>query len=247
MVIAIIGVLAVAGISIINPLAQIQKTKDSRRKFDLEQVKNALEIYRSENNHFPVGIDGKITDGNGEAIDWGGTGFAPYMGNLPKDPSYPAKTYAYYSDGKQTYYLFASLDRGADDPQSCSAPLFKDIKGNYCPSANNPYICGAGTYPCDYGVSSSDVSVSQPASGSMKRAREEVYRKSPCPPYGDLDGDELVSFEDIGMLGASLTEEQKQNADVDSPYGDPNINDFLALARFLTVPSQSDSFDVCSR
>lgn len=132
----------------LNPADRIGQANDARRKSDLSQVQKALEMYYSDNESYPAG-DSAINyeiDGN----DWGGTGWQPYMGALPKDPN-STKKYVYVSDG-QSYYLYASLDRGGNDPQACNG-------GNACSNVPSGVVCGETTDVCNYGVSSPNVSL----------------------------------------------------------------------------------------
>ncbi len=145
-VIAVTGALAASVFVVLNPLTQIQKANDARRKSDLEQIQRALEIYYNDVGKYPEAdtVQHKIRDINGITVDWGTTGFVPYMQVLPEDPS-STKTYVYNSpSGEQSYRLYASLDR-ADDPQSC---------GGVCPNAGG-LSCGGD---CNYGVTSPNVS-----------------------------------------------------------------------------------------
>lgn len=151
LVVAIISLLAATVLTVLNPSEQIQKSNDSRRKSDLAQVQKALEQYYQDAGRYPVSsVDYKITAIDNKVKDWG-TPWVPYMNLLPKDPS-SSKNYVYAtsSDG-QTYYLYASLDRGSKDSQACNG-------GNACtglPNGASPTICG-GT--CNYGVSSPNAS-----------------------------------------------------------------------------------------
>ncbi len=157
-VIAVIGILAGAVMAVINPFTQIQKANDTRRKTDLTQIQKALETYYQDNRAYPSSsaayqIVVKIA-GLDTIIDWSGT-WMPYMGNLPKDRADPAKKYVYYSNNNgQTYYLYASLDRGGSDPQACSGGICASLTSNGIP-AN---ACASGSIICNYGVSSPDVS-----------------------------------------------------------------------------------------
>lgn len=145
--IAIIGILAGSVFFVLNPAAQFQKAQDAKRKSDLAQIQKGLELYYQDNGSYPAAVNYGI-----EGIQWGSS-WQPYMGTLPKDPSSPLKEYAYNSDG-QTYYLYASLDRGAD-PQACNS-------GSACASITNASEACGGT--CNIGVSSPNVSVSEIAS-----------------------------------------------------------------------------------
>lgn len=155
-VLAILGVIAAVLFSAINPLAQLSKSNDARRKSDLEALQHALELYYQDNSRYPASsADFKLYINN-VTLAWG-TAWQPYIRVLPKDPL-PTNSYVYYSPASsngQTYYLYASLQRGSKDPQVCNS-------GNACttltqgvPGFPTGNACG-GT--CSYGISSPNVS-----------------------------------------------------------------------------------------
>jgi len=157
-VIGILSILAVVGLVAINPLVQFQKANDSRRKSDLSQLQKALETYYQDNGSYPLSsitaplykitVPGQTTP---TTVDWG-KAWQPYMNLVPKDPV-ASKHYVYYSTG-QSYFLYASLDRGSKDPQSC-----QNMASNECNSIQTNNIgansCGG---PCNFGVSTPNVS-----------------------------------------------------------------------------------------
>lgn len=57
-VIAILGILAVAVLSAINPVEQIRKANDSRRKSNAAELLNALERYFTTYGSYPAGFSG---------------------------------------------------------------------------------------------------------------------------------------------------------------------------------------------
>jgi len=135
-VIAIIGILAVGSMTLINPLSQIQKANDAKRKADLSQIQKALEIYYNDYGAYPLTGTGNIIATYGWGTQW-----LTYISKLPIDPS-TSRTYVYCSSG-QSYYLYASLEKGGP------------LGSNNC---GVPTICGTGSPICNYGVSSSNVS-----------------------------------------------------------------------------------------
>lgn len=133
-VIAVIGALAVGAITFLNPLAQIQKANDAKRKSDLSQIQKALETYYNDYGYFPTSTSNKI-----QGISWG-SAWGQYM-ILPSDPS-ASRNYVYcLGVSNQSYYLYASLERGGL------------LASNRCGAAT---ICGTGVPTCNYGVSSPD-------------------------------------------------------------------------------------------
>lgn len=137
--------MAVGIIMVLNPLAQIQKARDASRKSDLSQIQKALETYYNDNGKYPP-TGGKTSTPNyaiigldGNVVDWDKP-WLPYMSKLPKDPS-SSKNYVYNSGpDRQSYYIYASLDRETY------------VLNNFPSGAG----CGSGS--CNYGVSSPNVS-----------------------------------------------------------------------------------------
>lgn len=109
--------------------------RDSRRKSDIEQLRSALEFYRSDNGFYPdpssgssasfVAVDSALHD----AIVTGG-----YMSQLPSDPkdnvANPYKIIL--TDGRGTpmhyygYCLAAKLESSAATNSNCSTALTED-------------------------------------------------------------------------------------------------------------------------
>ncbi len=162
-VIGIISILSAMLIAIVNPLAQFQKARDAQRKSDLSQMQKEMEQYYQDTGHYPsvtgtfqiVGINGgKMAFGTSDANNW------PYANVLPQDPDSASRTYVYYANG-QSYWLFASLERGAQDPQACN-------RGNACtsivnggtgfPKAHSCSPTGNTSITCNYGLTSPNTS-----------------------------------------------------------------------------------------
>lgn len=154
LVIGIIGVLVSATLIFIDPKAQIDKSRDARRKSDLGQIQKALEEFYQDNGNYPSSsANYQIVDSLGNPVGWN-TRWDPYMGLVPKDPN-SGKNYVYFSNG-QAYYLYASLDRGTKDQQAC-----KGAQG--CNSLTTIGIgsqaCGSAEgATCDYVITSPNVS-----------------------------------------------------------------------------------------
>jgi len=154
-VIAILGIVAGVLLVTINPIAQLQKANDAHRKADVESLQRALELYYQDNGAYPPSSGNFELYINKVSLTWGSS-WQPYMATLPKDPV-PSNNYVYYSPASsngQTYYIYANIQQGKNDPQSCN-------KGNACQS-----LSGGGGFPsatacggtCNYGVSSPNVS-----------------------------------------------------------------------------------------
>jgi general secretion pathway protein G len=150
-VIGLMGVMASIALAILNPLEQIRKANDSRRKSDLEQLQRGLELYYQDNGKYPLSSVNYRISVNAVTINWG-TAWQPYISKVPSDPV-ATRTYVYYSAAAangQSYYLYANLERGSRDSQACNA-------GAACPNVPGGVTCGGGS-ACNFGLSSSNVS-----------------------------------------------------------------------------------------
>lgn len=159
LVVGIIAVLASAAFAVLDPLEQFRKASDAKRKSNLSEIQKILESYYHDNRRYPnysyddTGYaDYQIkTNGANPVKEWGAA-WQPYINVLPQDPS-GSRNYVYYStsDG-QTYYLYASLERGEKDLQTCN-------NGNACTTLSGFGIpnnaCGS---ICNYAVTSTNVS-----------------------------------------------------------------------------------------
>jgi prepilin-type N-terminal cleavage/methylation domain-containing protein len=143
-VIGILAVLAIFLIAIVNPFEQYKKANDARRKSDLGQIQRALEAYYQDYGRYPE----NDTNYQIRNAPWG-SGWPPYMNVVPKDTG--SRRYVYVSSG-QMYYLYASLERGSKDPQTCKRD------GSKCDNAPVGFPCGSGGEVCNYGVSSPNTS-----------------------------------------------------------------------------------------
>jgi len=160
-VIALISIFIAGAIAVLDPLSQIQKANDARRKSDLTQVQKALEAYYDDFQNYPAHSGNYEITYGGNPVLWGNP-FGPgglYMQKLPSDKS--GRNYIYCSTD-QAYYLYASLERKNKDPNVCNPDgnLTTDDKCTNAPVSTpcpTDASCGTGLF-CNYGVSSSNVS-----------------------------------------------------------------------------------------
>lgn len=102
---SIICLLAVTGI--ISYTSINTNARDTRRKADLEQIRAALEMYRSNNGNYPsttsvpidCGSTSPFTDVSGNT----------YLADVPEDPKCSDRKY-YYSGSASDYTLAAGLE-----------------------------------------------------------------------------------------------------------------------------------------
>jgi prepilin-type N-terminal cleavage/methylation domain-containing protein len=158
--IAILGVLALLGLS--NFIPSLQKGRDSKRKNDVRQIGQALEMYFNDNGKYPVATgDGKIEGCDGAVCNWGSpfkTGATYYMTKLPIDQQ---GSYFYFSnnndDPPNTYFqVYTRLENTKDNdiPHAGSAPQHYD--NTACRSDD------AAVRECNYGISSTNVGITEP-------------------------------------------------------------------------------------
>lgn len=134
-VLSIIGVLVLLGFS--NYLNSVKAGHDARRKSDLKNIQNALEVYYEDNQAYPT----TLTFGTSLCHPTGGCSAAQYMQVVPRDP-YGAN-YIYLTDATGSYYqLYSCIENPNDSGLGVQ---------DYGP------ICGSGVCnPCRFGLSSSN-------------------------------------------------------------------------------------------
>ena len=98
-VVVIIGILSAVGVA--NFRVANQKARDGRRQGDLEQIRAALEMYRTDQHQYPT-----TWPGSGGTLSADGT---TYMEKIPTDPD-SNRHYYYNSLIGSTYVLCAALE-----------------------------------------------------------------------------------------------------------------------------------------
>lgn len=129
-IISIISILAISLLALINPKFQLQKGRDAKRKADLAQIQAALELYRSDNGHYPRS-DWQLSESSDpwiqDTLNPPTQSFSPeYLKSIPKDPTNTGGNpssggfeYGYYSSGwcgsaGVSYILTARLENAGD-------------------------------------------------------------------------------------------------------------------------------------
>lgn len=122
--VSIIGILSTIGITGFQ--AVTRSGRDALRKTDLEQIRSALEIYKSENSQYPdaVGCRADLPE--------------EYMSTYPSDPKQPLQNYCYVKLTNTTYQLCAKLENG-------------DTTSDYCTGGGGAMLCGTSVN-CNYQV-----------------------------------------------------------------------------------------------
>lgn len=98
-VITLIGILSAVSISGFQAITR--GARDALRKSDLEQIRSALEIYKSNSGSYPV-LSATCTAGLS----------ADYINPYPNDPRAPTWQYCFVRDSSLTYRLCAHMENG---------------------------------------------------------------------------------------------------------------------------------------
>lgn len=102
-VISIISILVAVGATSYQRAVKV--SRDSKRKTDLEQIRQALETYRSENGVYP------------SSSTWESDLLNGYIATIPTDPK--SLNYEYDNPTSTTYTLCASLET-IETPTTCN-------------------------------------------------------------------------------------------------------------------------------
>lgn len=102
-----------------------KRSRDTKRKTDLEEIRTAIELYRSNNNLYPTSDVDCQPDPNGIRD----VGDNIYLSKIPTDPRCPTYTYYYTSTGSD-YTIGAYLEQGGTS--SCGLNCFQGQVCNYC-------------------------------------------------------------------------------------------------------------------
>ena len=149
-VIIILGVLAalITG----NFFTSLKKGRDAKRKADLEQIKQALEMYYEDKRTYPtfaLPFGGKFCETASCLL-----AEKVYMQKLPDDPV-PGKDYEYLTTAGADYKLFACLENNLQMlPYTSSG--YTTATMTSCGSCQDS--AGATVTNCVWGIASSNIS-----------------------------------------------------------------------------------------
>lgn len=133
-VIVIVGIIGTASITAVNPLSQLKKSRDSKRKADIGQMQAAFELYRSDQGSYPT----LPLPGCSASLVVSGT---TYLKSMPCDPKNTGQyKYTYIPAGIPitTYTIRACLENVRDDNKD---------------DVNNAVYCTGGSTNWSYTVS----------------------------------------------------------------------------------------------
>ncbi len=108
--IAVIGAIATITIAAIDPIKQIKKGRDAKRKAHIAQIQQALELYRSDRGEYPASPLPSCP--NGDLMSGG----VYYLRKIPCDPVGSGVNYIYTPSAapRLSYTLRACLENLTD-------------------------------------------------------------------------------------------------------------------------------------
>ncbi|MBI5448719.1 type II secretion system protein GspG [Candidatus Gottesmanbacteria bacterium] len=115
--ISIIAILTAIGI--VSYGSVNRRSRDTKRKSDVEQIRSAIEMYRTDNGYYPSTGAGSWTDMSNLSADL----VATYMPSIPADPKDPDYVYRYKAtdvSGGSYYGYCVSAYLEAETPASNS-------------------------------------------------------------------------------------------------------------------------------
>lgn len=148
-VIALIGILASGLIVILNPVKQLQKSRDANRKSEIKQIQAAVELHRSDNSRYPgfynfnnpvygwAPVGGLAINGNG----------VTYMTSIPTGPNTGGdncKGYL-YAGNANNYTIFTILENISDTDATSVKPAPTYGGGGYSPNGNRSWAITSGS------------------------------------------------------------------------------------------------------
>jgi type II secretion system protein G len=145
-VMAILGLLATVGLASFRS-SQL-KSRDAKRKSDLEQVQRALEMYHNDYGGYPQSNNSGQIMISSAPISWRGGEMKDsktlYMKELPGDPSgSPQYCYQYVTDPSTGYQLYAKLENSQD--AHCIGGIEEGCKTKRSCGGSDEYNYGAAS------------------------------------------------------------------------------------------------------
>lgn len=175
-IVSLIAIIATAVLILFNPLQQINKARDSKRKSELNALKKTFEDFYNDKSCYPqpseVCYNAKSEYAPSEAITCNICGnnasspsLSPYIEKLPCDPISPTKNYLYQVDDltcPKWFRLYSELSSKSDliineiecDEESCGPkPFFGYDLGVASPNIDleraTTFVCYAQEHTCN--------------------------------------------------------------------------------------------------
>lgn len=138
-VITIIAVMLAAGAVTYSSVTK--KSRDAKRRSDMGQIQQALELFRSDTMEYPSCGGATLQDATclQAAVAANGTPFSEYMNASPADPKTSSGfMYYYYRPNPSTYYLTSFLESDISPGVVTGCPTLEGPYGSYQYCVRNP-------------------------------------------------------------------------------------------------------------
>lgn len=110
LLVAITIIAILSGIAMVNFQVTNRKSRDTRRRSDMEQIRSALELCRSDNGSYPASLGTSVVCGT-----------TTYLNPVPTDPK-GGTDYEYTRTSTTTYSLCTNLMENEDNPYCVNNP-----------------------------------------------------------------------------------------------------------------------------
>jgi len=119
LLVSITIIILLSAVAVVSYQSANKRARDNKRKADLEQIRSALEMYRTDNDEYPAVSSALVPD---------------YLQEWPADPK-TAYSYCYNRLTTTTYELCAYFETGGNGG-ACSCSCGSEVTCNY--ELNNP-------------------------------------------------------------------------------------------------------------
>jgi general secretion pathway protein G len=134
--VTIISVLVAAGA--VSYTTVTRRSRDAKRKSDVEQLRSALEMYRADFGYYPTAGSGSWT----AASNLTGDLVTTYMPAIPNDPKVPTFAYRYQATnltgGNYFGYCLTTYLETVDETDSCTPDNGAQPSGSFMYGIKNP-------------------------------------------------------------------------------------------------------------
>lgn len=132
MLVSIAIIALILSIATVSYISVNRRSRDAKRKGDIEQIRSALEFYRADLGFYPAAGDGEPV-GVGDLYEY----IKTYLPVVPHDPKYPDLDYFYeVTDYATPNYYGYCVSATLETETQASAPCIPYSNYNY--SLKNP-------------------------------------------------------------------------------------------------------------
>lgn len=135
--VAVTIIAVLVSIGVVSYASVNKRSRDAKRKGDVEQLRSALEMYRADIGSYPNTGSGSWTDASGLSA----TLVTPYLPAIPSDPK-STQTYRYkatnVSGGNYYGYCLTAYFESQEEADTCTPDSASQPVGTYMYGVKNP-------------------------------------------------------------------------------------------------------------